>query len=239
MFTILLACALIAPGTPSCPGARRQQPIRHDLIGTWLLPTAVLLPPLYALIITFPLVIAELLHHSGLIYRRVFSAALLSLAYGAVSVLAHAVAAPAAGHMIPPRMAPLAWILVTAFCQFLATAGLSAALLLAIKGSSPATRILPLATSRAAARHELVTMALAVIATLTAAECPPLTIAIIPAVIFTTRHLTTPRSRTGAQLTASLGAARPSRRRDDGPPPPRPAHHAQTADPPYPPGALE
>lgn len=184
----MLACGL---ATPDSAGASRE-PLRRTMIGTWL-PAAVLLPPLFALIVPVPLTVVLMRRHRGIIYRHVFSAAACGLAYGAVSALAHATVAPAAGHLPPPRVAPIAWILVTAACELLAMAALNTAILIAIKGSSPATRVLPLAVSRTGARHELAVMALGVIATLTAAAWPPLTIAVIPAVILTTRHMTTIR----------------------------------------------
>jgi hypothetical protein len=68
----------------------------------WFLPVAALLPPVYALITPAPFVALDHWHQDSHVYQRVFSAAALGLAYGAVSELAHGAAPLAAGHAIPP-----------------------------------------------------------------------------------------------------------------------------------------
>jgi hypothetical protein len=185
---ILLACALIADDNPRARVVRR--PLHYDLRATWFLPAAVLLPPLYALIIPAPLIAWYALRRPGHTYRLTFSAAACSLAYGTASALAHAAAAPAAGHNIPPGITPLTWVLVIAACELLAAAGLNTAILIAIKGSASATRVWPLLANRMTARYELAAITLGITATLAAAASPLLAITIIPAVIVATRRMT-------------------------------------------------
>lgn len=186
LFAILLACGLVAHGAP---GVTRGG-LNSDLMGAWILPTAVLLPPVYALIIPVPLFALDQLYHPTVTYRRAFSIAACGLVYAAASVLTHAAATPVAGHMIPPGIAPLTWVLVIAACDLLAVASMGAAILIAIKGCAPAARVVPLAVNRAIVLHELVLMVLGIAATLVAAAYPLLSIAIIPVVILITRQIT-------------------------------------------------
>ena len=61
-----------------------------DVAGVWELPAAILLPPLYALIVPIiRIALLQLRTRRAPVYRRVFSGAMLSLSYGAASVTFH------------------------------------------------------------------------------------------------------------------------------------------------------
>ncbi len=65
--------------------------ITRDFITVWVLPIAVLLPPVYAMVTPIPLfLLTQWLVSRGLVYRRVFTVAATGLAYGAASVVFHA-----------------------------------------------------------------------------------------------------------------------------------------------------
>src|SRR5215469_7340958 len=85
LFAVLLSC-----GLGSVEATRRmdipQGGIVRDLTTVWCLPVAILLPPLYALVVPWPLLaLTQWRVHRGIVYRRVFSAAAIGLAYGAAS----------------------------------------------------------------------------------------------------------------------------------------------------------
>jgi len=89
LFGLLLACTAAAVEMARKAGERGGLLIK-DVQGVWELPVAILLPPFYALIV--PMVQTALTQcrvRHGLLHRRVFTAAAVSLAYGAASVTFH------------------------------------------------------------------------------------------------------------------------------------------------------
>jgi len=88
LFCLLLGCTAASMELTRKSG--EQSGMIKDVHGVWELPTAILLPPLYALII--PVIRIALLQwriRRAPVYRRVFSGAMLSLSYGAASVTFH------------------------------------------------------------------------------------------------------------------------------------------------------
>ncbi len=89
LFGLLLGCTAVAVEMARKAGERGGLLIK-DVQGVWQLPVAILLPPLYALVA--PLAQAALFQwrvNHGLPHRRVFTAAAVSLSYGAASVTFH------------------------------------------------------------------------------------------------------------------------------------------------------
>jgi len=89
LFGLLLGCTAAAVEMARKAGERGGLLIK-DVQGVWELPVAILLPPFYALII--PIVQTALTQwrvRHGLLHRRVYTAAALSLSYGAASVTFH------------------------------------------------------------------------------------------------------------------------------------------------------
>ena len=89
LFGLLLGCTA-ASVELSRKAGEQQGGITKDVQGVWELPAAILLPPLYVLIV--PIIRIALLQWRigrAPVYRRVFSAAAISLSYGAASVTFH------------------------------------------------------------------------------------------------------------------------------------------------------
>src|SRR5215471_14503152 len=97
IFVGLLACGVIA--IESTRNVREVQgTVGRDLQTVWYLAIAVTLPPAYAFLAPIPLTAYRLWRvRRVLIYRRVFSNATISLAYGGASVAFHRVPASFAG----------------------------------------------------------------------------------------------------------------------------------------------
>ncbi len=88
LFCLLLGCTVASMELTRKSG--EQGGMIKDVHGVWELPTAIVLPPLYALII--PIVRIAMLQwriRRAPVYRRAYSGAMLSLAYGAASVTFH------------------------------------------------------------------------------------------------------------------------------------------------------
>src|ERR1700730_5182524 len=88
LFGLLLGCTAAAVELTRKAG--EQGGMIKDVQGVWQLPAAILLPPLYALLV--PMIRIALLHwrtRRAPVYRRVFSGAALGLSYAAASVTFH------------------------------------------------------------------------------------------------------------------------------------------------------
>ena len=99
-FLLLLGCGLVSvAATPRI--AYTQGALVRDFITVWVLPVAILLPPVYAMVAPIPLLmLTQWRVHRGVVYRRVFTAAAMGLAYGAASLVFRAFPASFAGPSI-------------------------------------------------------------------------------------------------------------------------------------------
>jgi hypothetical protein len=190
LFAVLMLCGLAAHRSPL---PTRSQ-LRMNMSAVWFLPVAVLLPPVYALIAPLPFGALNHWYGGGHAYRRVFSAAALGLAYGAVSELAHGTAPLAAGHAMPPGTSLLSWVLLITAWQLAAVAGTLMLVLTAIKATTPATRVLPLLADRTTIRYNLADLGLGVVVTIATAAYPLMAVPVIPATLLLRKYLisTTP-----------------------------------------------
>ncbi len=111
----------------------------------WDLPAAVLLPPLYALLVPIPrMIVTQLRIRRTLFYRRAYTAAAVGLAYAAASLAFHAVA-PVLGPGAGTGTGGLAilWTLLAVGCGLLRLFVNDGLVLMAVKGAAPQTRLLP------------------------------------------------------------------------------------------------
>ena len=186
LFLVLVACGLIAYRSLRVG----DSPLYQGMQGVWILPVAVLLPPIYALIAPAPFIAVDEWRRPSYDggYHRVFNIAVNGLAFGAASELAHTLAPSRAGHILSPGNGPLDWALVTIASGMLASAALSGFVLAVVKGSAPNTQVIPLLISRDAVRSLLIELCLGLTATFAAAAYPLLTILMIPAAILLNRE---------------------------------------------------
>ena len=99
-FVLLVGCGMVSvAATPRT--AYIQGGMTRDFLTVWVLPVAILLPPVYAMLTPIPLqILTQLRVHRGVVYRRVFTVAAIALAYGAASLLFRAFPASFAGGSI-------------------------------------------------------------------------------------------------------------------------------------------
>ena len=86
-FLLLLVCGMVSVvATPRV--AYLKAGVARDFLTAWVLPVAIVLPPVYAMLTPIPLqVLTQWRVHKGVVYRRVFTAGAISLTYGAASLL--------------------------------------------------------------------------------------------------------------------------------------------------------
>jgi hypothetical protein len=86
-FALLLGCGLTSvAATPRM--AYLQGGMTRDFIAVWVLPVAILLPPVYAMVTPVPLyLLTQWRVYRGVVHRRVFTVAAMGLCYGVASMV--------------------------------------------------------------------------------------------------------------------------------------------------------
>jgi diguanylate cyclase (GGDEF)-like protein len=189
VYAALLACGLVAIETTRVVSEAQGTVIR-DLQTVWYLAIAVTLPPAYALIAPFPLTAYRLWRmRRGFVYRRVFSNATISLAYGCAAWLFHAVPSSAAGPAPGAGGHVLTWVCVVVGCGALAWVINNGLLLGAIKLADSDARVRDLFGNRDAITSDLIELSLAVSLALVVAINPVLMALALPSVLLYRRYL--------------------------------------------------
>lgn len=196
VFAALLVCGIVAiESTRLLKEAHGT--FTRDLQSVWYLAAAITLPPAYALIAPIPMAAYRLWRvRNGLMWRRVFSNATISLAYGSASLLFHALPQTVAGHRPGSGSHVLTWTAVVAACALVAWVINHGLLLAGIKLADAEVRVRDLLGSRESITSDMLEMSLAISLTLVVAIDPVLMALALPSVVFCRRYLMR------AQLTA-------------------------------------
>ncbi len=201
----LLACGIIAIESTRTVKEAHGEVVR-DLQSVWLLAIAIALPPLFALIAPLPLLVYKMRRVPGLvIYRRVFSNATLSLAYGSASAVFHEIPGSAAGVVPGIGQHALTWTACVAACGLLGWIINFGLLILAIKLSDPAARLRDLVGSRESITSDLLELSLAVAITLVVRINPVLMALALPTVVLCRRSIMRAQLVSHARIDAKTG----------------------------------
>jgi len=187
-FLLLLACGAISVvATPRI--AYLQAGIARDFLTAWVLPVAIVLPPVYAMLTPIPLqVLTQWRVHKGVVYRRVFTAGAISLTYGAASLLFRQFPPSFAGQIGSGSHA-LTWAIAVAICELVGGFGHKFLIMGAIKLSDSAVRLADLALNREALLADFAEFDLSLLVTVVVAVNPVLAIAGVPTVLLARRFI--------------------------------------------------
>ena len=188
-FGLLLSC-----GSVSVVATQRiaylQSGLVRDFLSAWVLPVAVLLPPVYAMVIPAPLLIlTQWRVHRGPVYRRVFTAAAIGLAYGAASLVFHAIPPSIAGSRLGTGTHVLTWIAAVAVAEATGWLLHNVLIVTAVKLSDPAARIAGVALNREALLVDFAQMDLGILITVVVAVNPVLAVLTVPTVLLARRFM--------------------------------------------------
>jgi diguanylate cyclase (GGDEF)-like protein len=205
IFAGLLACGVIA--IESTRNVREVQgTVGRDLQTVWYLAIAITLPPAYALLAPLPLTAYRLWRvRRAFVYRRVFSNATISLAYGCVSLLFHSIPDSVAGHSPGTASHALTWTGVVAGCGAMAWVINNGLLLGAIRIGDPQARIRDMFGNREAITSDLIELSLAVSLSLVVAISSLLMLLALPSVVLYRRYLMNSQLVAQARLDAKTG----------------------------------
>jgi diguanylate cyclase (GGDEF)-like protein len=201
----LLACGIIAiESTRSVKETHGE--VGRDLQSVWLLAIAIVLPPAFALLAPIPLTAYKLLRLPGVVvYRRVFSAATLSLAYGCASVVFHYIPASVAGSFPRSGEHALTWTAGVAVCGLLGWVINNGLIVVAIKLSDPSSRVRELLGSRESITSALLELSLAVSLTLVVRINPVLMALALPSVVLCKRSIMRAQLVSHARIDSKTG----------------------------------
>ena len=188
-FALLLGCGLISvAATPRV--VYRQGGMTRDFITVWVLPIAILLPPVYAMVTPIPLyVLTQLWVFRGVVYRRVFTVGAIGLGYGAASVLFRAFPASFAGGAIGTGMHALTWAVAVAICEQVGRRGHQLLIMGGIKLSNPSAKLAPQELNREALVADFAEFDLGVLITIVVAVSAVLAIFAVPTVLLVRRFM--------------------------------------------------
>jgi diguanylate cyclase (GGDEF)-like protein len=202
-FVVLACCGMIS--VASTPRIMYSYPgLTRDFSTVWVLPTAILLPPVYAAIMPIPIVVVlQLFVHRGIFHRAVFTAASISLPYVAASVIFHSLPPSFAGSTVGTGVHALTWVVGVAFCEIIGGRGHHFLILGAVKLSDPRVRLRDLEWDRELLQGDFVELDLGALITLAVALTPALVAVALPTVLLVRRFLVFPilvaQSRTDAK----------------------------------------
>jgi diguanylate cyclase (GGDEF)-like protein len=186
LFGLLLGCTALAVELTRKAGEQGGAIV--DVQGVWELPAAILLPPLYALLI--PIVRFTLVQfrvRRAPVYRRIFSAAAVSLSYGAASVTFHGLS-----DVLSPQGGTLnrtIWTLLVVLSALTELVLNKIIVMTAIKGSDPAASIRAQIFGRESLYNDVAEISIGVLVTYGASGSLLLALAALPVVTLLQRSL--------------------------------------------------
>ncbi len=189
LFGLVLACSAASVELTRRSG--EPGGVDRDVYAIWDLPAAVLLPPVYVMLVPIPrMLLTQARIRQTLLHRRAYTAAAVGLAYGAASVAFHA-AAPALGVGTGTGTGAhaLLWMMLVAGCGLLRLVLNDGLVVAAVKGMAPRTRVLSEFTRAEAVYGNAAELALGTLVTLAAAHASFALVLALPLVISLQRSL--------------------------------------------------
>ena len=204
-FFLLMCCGMIS--VASTPRIMYEYPgLTKDFTAVWVLPVAILLPPLYAALIPIPLyAILQLYVHRGVVHRTVFSAAAVSLGYALTSMVFRLIPASLAGGSIGTGLHAFTWALTVAACELVGSKSHLFMILAAVKMSDPKMRVLKLEFNLKAWEGSFVEIDLGVLITLAVGLSTTLVLLALPTVLLVRRFLVHPILEAQSRVDSKTG----------------------------------
>ena len=204
----VLAVLLLGAAGVSVEATRRLgEPagtVVRDLLSVWWLPMAVLLPPVYVLLAPVPLMaLTQWRVRPTLIYRRVFSAAAIGLAYAVGSIVWHATVGP--GGALPSGSRSFGWAVTVAMAGLSATALNAVFIAVAVKAVDAQTTWRDLLLDGNSVRLDAMETCLGVTAAVLIGLSPGLVVFALPPVLLLQRGLLHAQLRADARMDAKTG----------------------------------
>jgi len=188
-FALLLGCGMVSvaatPRMAYIPGG-----MTRDFLTVWVLPVAILLPPVYAMLTPIPLqILTQFRVHRGVVYRRVFTVAAIAAAYGLASLVFRAFPDSFAGPSIGSGTHALTFTVAVALCEIIGGRGHQLLVVGGIKLTDPSVRFRDLEFNREALVGDFAEFDLGVLITVVVAVNPVLAVFAVPTVLLVRRFM--------------------------------------------------
>jgi len=188
LFGLLLGCTALAVELSRKQG--EQGGMNTDVQGVWELPAAILLPPLYALLVPMArFALVQLRVRRAPLYRRVFSGAAVGLSYGAASVTFHSLSGLAPPDARGTFSHGTVWTLLVVVSALVKWVLNKLMVMTAVKGADPAASIRAQIFGREPLYNDMAETCIAVLVTFGVAGSPLLAPAALPVVTLLQRSL--------------------------------------------------
>jgi diguanylate cyclase (GGDEF)-like protein len=162
----------------------------RDVYAVWELPIALLLPPVYALLVpVFRFALVQWRIRRVPLHRRVFSVAIVGLSLGSASLVFHGLTGTPFESAVSPGAHASAWILAVAAAALVQWAVNTALLLPAIKGSDPALGLREMVLAPERVRNDVAELCVAVLVTFGITSTPLTIVFALPFVTLLQRSL--------------------------------------------------
>ena len=188
-FLLLLGCGLASvAATPRI--AYLQGGMTRDFITVWVLPVAIVLPPVFAVVTPIPLLmLTQWRVHKGVLYRRVFTAAAMGLAYGAASLVFRQFPASFAGPTIGTGVHAVTWTVAVLICEIVGGRGHGVLIMAAVKLSDPSVKLTKQLLTKEGLQSDFTEANLGVLITVVVAITPVLAIFVVPTWLLVRRFM--------------------------------------------------
>jgi diguanylate cyclase (GGDEF)-like protein len=178
----------------------------RDFVTVWVLPIAVTLPPIYAMVTPVPFyVMTQWRVHRGAVYRRVFTVAAIGACYGAASLVFHAFPGNFAGGAIRTGTHALTWTLAVLAAEFVGRRGHGALIMGAIKLANPEIRLVKQELNREALQADIAEFDLGVVVTIVVGVNPVLALVAVPTVLLVRRYMMHAQLLTKSRIDTKTG----------------------------------
>lgn len=206
MFLVLFCCGTISVVSTPRMMYTGVSGLNRDFSSIWVLPTAILLPPVYAALMPIPLLLTmKLFVHHGVLHRTIFTIAATSLGYAAASFVFRWFPPSFAGEHAGIGMHALTWAAAVAACEIIGGRVHHFMILGAVKLSNPKIRVKAIDWNREALQGLCVEVDLAVLITLAVSVSPALVLIAVPTVMLVRRFLVFPILVAQSRVDAKTG----------------------------------
>ncbi len=201
---VLLACNLLTVELTHRAG--EPAGLVKDVHAIWELPLALLLPPLYGLLVPIPrMVLVQWRVRATLVHRRVFTAAAVGLSYGAASGVFHRAEPVLAGSVPDAQARLLAWALAAAACGVLKSAVNKILVMTAVKGADPAASVRAQLFTREPLFHDAAELSVGIMVAHAVTDSPFMALAALPLVALLHRSFRHAQLVDASRLDAKTG----------------------------------
>jgi diguanylate cyclase (GGDEF)-like protein len=204
-FIILMACGTVSvASTPRIMYATGG--VTRDFTTVWVLPAAILLPPVYAALLPIPyLLTLQFWVHRGVPHRMVFTLGSISLSYAAASAIFRCFPASFAGASVGWGTHALTWTLAVAACYVIGGRLQHFFVVGAVKLSNPGVRIWKMEWNSEALQALFVEIDLGVLITLAVGLGIELVVIALPTVLLVRRFLVFPIIQAQSRMDSKTG----------------------------------